>query len=297
MVAGNGAAPPGRGPSTRPIAEGRPLPDDLADVLTPVSYAGRGAVPQAGGAAPAPAPPSAVRPAAAPEPAKRSRVQPLMVAAAVVLVASISVVLPVAGTAAALLLMAVLRTAGLVQRRTTARRVARGARAMDPVVTVVTLPWFLLRALFALLILAPFALAAAALAAGITVAVSPGAWPYRALAYAAGTLVLFYGLGPGSGMPRAQLRRFFGTFTKSPAVRIVVLLGLAALALGALTAAVSSPAVYWPTVIPSNFIHFGVTHLGPLRRLGYLAHLSEPHRFHHLLRGGFLPGRFLNQLK
>jgi len=85
--------------------------------------------------------------------------------------------------------------------------------------------------------------------------------------------VLFYGLGPGSGMPRAQLRRFFGTFTKSPATQIVVVLGLAALAVGALTAAVSSPAVYWPTVVPANFIHFGVTHLGPLRRLGYLAHL------------------------
>ena len=249
-------------------------------MLTPVSYAGRGAAPQAGGAAAAPAPASAARPAATPEPAKRSRVQPLMVAAAVVLMASISVVLPVAGTAAALLLIAVLRTAGLVQRRTTARRTARGARAMDPVVTVVTLPWSLLRALFAMLVLAPFALAAAALAAGITVAVSAGAWPYRALAYAAGTLVLFYGLGPGSGMPRAQLRRVFGTFTKSPAVRIVVVLGLAALALGALTAAVSSPSVYWPTVVPANFIHFGVTHLGPMRRLGYLAHLSGPHRFH-----------------
>jgi hypothetical protein len=296
MAAGNGAGPGGRGPSTRPIAEGPPLPDDLADVLTPVSYAGRAVAPPAGGATAAPAPASAARPAAAPEPAKRSRVQPLMVAAAVVLMASISVVLPVAGTAAALLLIALLRTAGLVQRRTTARRTARGARAMDPVVTVVTLPWSLLRALFAMLILAPFALAAAAIAAGITVAVSAGAWPYRALAYAAGTLVLFYGLGPGSGMPRAQLRRFFGTFTKSPAVRIMVVLGLAALALGALTAALSSPSVYWPTVVPANFIHFGVTHLGPIRRLGYLAHLSEPHRFH-LLRGGFLPGRFLSHLK
>ncbi|HEY2307480.1 MAG TPA: serine/threonine-protein kinase, partial [Streptosporangiaceae bacterium] len=276
MAAGNGAGPaaPARsGPSTRPIAEGRPLPDDLADVLTPVSYAGRAVAPQAGGAAAGPAPASAARPATAPEPAKRVRGQLLMVIAAVVLMASISVVLPVAGTAAALLLIAVLRTAGLVQRRTTARRVARGARAMDPVVTVVTLPWLGLRALFALLILAPFALAAAALAAGITVAVSPGAWPYHALAYAAGTLVLFYGLGPGSGMPRAQLRRFFGTFTKSPAVRIVVVLGLAALALGALSAAVSSPAVYWPTVVPANFIHYGVTHLGPLRRLGHLTHL------------------------
>jgi hypothetical protein len=223
------------------------------------------------------------------------RGQPLMVAAAMVLVASVSVILPVAGTAAALLLIAALRTAGLVQRRATARRAARGARAMDPVVTVVTLPWFLLRALFAMLIIAPFALAAAALAAGIAVVVSPGAWPYHALAYAAGALVLFYGLGPGSGMPRAQLRRFFGTFTKSTATQIMVVLGLAALALGALTAAVSAPAVYWPTVVPANFIHFGVVHLGPLRRLGYLAHLTGQHRFG-VLHGRFLPGGFLSHL-
>ena len=297
VAAGNGAgaaAPGTRGPSTRPIAEGRPLPEDLADVLTPVSYARRDVAPQAGGAAAAPAP--VARQAPAPAPAARMRGQPLMVAAAMVLVASVSVILPVAGTAGALLLIAALRTAGLIQRRTTARRVARGARAMDPVVTVVTLPWSLLRALFAMLILAPFALAAGALAAGIAVVVSPGAWPYHALAYAAGALVLFYGLGPGSGMPRAQLRRFFGMFTKSPATQIVVVLGLSALALGALTAAVSSPAVYWPAVVPVNFIHFGVTHLGPLRRLGYLTHLRGPHRIY-LLRGGSLPGQLLRHLK
>ena len=297
VAAGNGAgaaAPGTRGPSTRPIAEGRPLPEDLADVLTPVSYARRDVAPQAGGAAAAPAPASVAR--QAPAPAARMRGQPLMVAAAMVLVASVSVILPVAGTAGALLLIAALRTAGLIQRRTTARRVARGARAMDPVVTVVTLPWSLLRALFAMLILAPFALAAGALAAGIAVVVSPGAWPYHALAYAAGALVLFYGLGPGSGMPRAQLRRFFGMFTKSPATQIVVVLGLSALALGALTAAVSSPAVYWPAVVPVNFIHFGVTHLGPLRRLGYLTHLRGPHRIY-LLRGGSLPGQLLRHLK
>jgi len=275
-AAGNGAGPaePGTSrPSTRPIAEAPPLPDDLADVLTPVSYAGRGVAPRPPPAAAAPAPAGAAGQANTPAPATRMRGQSLMVAAAMVLVASVSVILPMAGTAAALLLIAVLRTAGLVQRRTSARRVARGARAMDPVVTVVTLPWSFLRALFAMLILAPFALAAGALAAGIAVVALPGAWPYHALAYAAGALVLFYGLGPGSGMPRAQLRRFFGTFTKSSASQIVVVLGLAALALGALTAAVSSPAVYWPTVVPANFIHFGVTHLGPLRRLGYLTHI------------------------
>jgi hypothetical protein len=181
--------------------------------------------------------------------------------------ASVSVILPVAGTVAALLLFAVLRTAGLVQRRTTARRAARGARAMDPVVTVISLHWFFLRSLFALLLLAPFALAAGALAAGVTVAIAPNDWPYRALAYAAGVLVLFYGFGPGSRVPRSQLRRFFGTFAKNPASRIVVVLGVIALALGALTAALSSPSVYWPTVVPGHVVHFGVTHLWPFRSL------------------------------
>jgi len=181
----------------------------------------------------------------------------------------------------------VLRTAGLVARRRAARRAARGARAMDPVVTVVTLPWLFLRSLFALLLLAPFALAAAALAAGVAVAAAPGAWPYRALAYGAGALVLCYGYGPGSGMPRTQLRRFFGTFTRASAARIVVVLAMTALAVAALTTAVSAPSVYWPTIVPGNVVRFGVTHLGPLRNLGYLAHLRGPHGFG-LLRGTLL---------
>jgi serine/threonine protein kinase len=286
--AGNGAGPLPPAPShsplasagspgTRPMPQERPQPQDLGDVLTPVSYTRRPvAVPQPGTTA-GPAPAAAARPV--PDPAAQARWHPLLAAAAVVLVASVSVILPVAGTVSALLLFAALRTAGLAQRRTTARRAARGARALDPVVTVFALPWFVLRSAFALLLLAPFALAAAALVAGVTVAVVPGAWPYRALAYAAGTLVLFYGFGPGSGVPRTQLRRFFGTFTKNPAARIVVVLGLTALALAALSTALSSPSVFWPATVPGNVVRFGVAHLGPLRRLAYLSHLSGAHRF------------------
>src|SRR6266700_814085 len=259
----------------------------LPPTVTGVPAAGPGGMPAPGAAPGAPA---------VPEPPARARWNPVLVAAAVVLAASVSVILPVAGTVAAVLLFAVLRTAGLVQRRTTARRAARGARAMDPVVTVVSLPWFFLRSLFALLLLAPFALAAAALAAGLAVVAVAGAWPDRALAYGAGALVLFYGFGPGSRVPRTQLRRFFGTFTKTPAARIVVVLGVVALALAAVSAAVSSPSVFWPTVVPGNLVHFGVAHLGPLRHLAYLAHLSGPHRFG-LLRGRFLPGGFLSHLK
>jgi hypothetical protein len=161
---------------------------------------------------------------------------------------------------------------------------------------VVTLPWLFLRALFALVLLAPLALAAAALAAGLTVAISPGDWPYRALAYAAGALVLCYGLGPGSGTPRAQLKRIFGAITKTRTAQLVAVLGMTALALAAITAAVSSPSVFWPTVVPGGVVRFGVTHLGPFHRLVYLAHLSGPHRFA-LPHGQFLPGRLLSHLK
>jgi len=297
---GNGAGPGGPGlavtapapgtgsPRTRPMAQDRPLPDDLGDVLTPVTYARREAAPP--GAATVTGAP---RWAAAPAPATRTRWHPLLVVATVLVAAGASVVLPVAGTLAALALFAGLRTAGLVQRRNDARRAARGARTLDPVVTVVTLPWYFLRALFALVLLAPLGLAAAAIAAGITVAIAPGAWPYRALGYAAGALVLFYGLGPGSGLPRTQLKRFFGAVTKTRTTQLVAVLGLAALALAAITAAVSSPSVYWPTVVPGSVVRFGVIHLGPLRRLAYLAHLGGAPRLG-LPRSGFLHGVLLH---
>ena len=282
-AAGNGAGPAGPvagSPHTRPMAQGRPLPDDLGDILAPVSYVRREAAPP--GTAPAPGAP---RQPAAPAPAARTRWHSVLVVATVLVAAGISVILPVAGTLAALALIAGLRTAGLVQRRNVARRAGRGARTLDPVVTVVTLPWSVLRALFALVLLAPLALAAAALAAGLTVAIAPGAWPYRALAYAAGTLVLFYGLGPGSGMARTQLKRFFGAVTKTRTTQLVAVVGLTALALAAITAAVSSPSVYWPAVVPGSVVRFGVVHLGPFRRLVYLAHLGGAHPFWPLRSG------------
>jgi hypothetical protein len=282
-------------PTTRPLTTARPLPNDLGDVLTPVRYArdtkkrGRGgtAAGPGTGAAPAPRARAAVEGAAA-----HSRWQPVLVFAAVLVVASACVVVPIAGTLAALAFFAALRTAGLVQRRGALRRLARGTRATDPLLTAVTLPWFLLRALFALLLLAPFALVAAAVAAGVAVAAAPGAWPYRALAYAAGMLVIFYGLGPGSGLPRSQLRRIFGTVTKTPAAQVVALIGMGALAAAALTAAVTWPSVFWPTAVPHGFIHFGVTHLGPLRRLSY--HFGVPHHLR-VVRGYLL--RHLAQLR
>jgi hypothetical protein len=217
------------------------------------------------------------------------------VVSSILVVASVSVILPVAGTLGALALFAALRTAGLAHHRTAVRRLARGSRASDSIVTAVSLPWFLIRAVVALLLLAPFALAVGALAAGVTVALAPGDWPYRALAYASGALVVFYGFGPGSGMPRTQIRRFFGVVTKTPVTRAVAVIAMIALAAAALTAAASWPSTFWPGTVPGTVIRFGVTHLGPLRRLAYLAHLGGPHRFG-VLHGNLLRSPLLRHL-
>ena len=210
----------------------------------------------------------------------RSRWQSVLVFASILVVASISVVLPILGTLAAIAFFASLRTAALVQRQSTARRLARGAKAAtDPLVTAVSLPWFLVRALIALILLAPFALAAAAVAGGVAIIAAPGAWPDRALAYAAGGLVLFYGFGPGSGLPRSQLRRVFGTVARTRPAQVVVLAGMTALTAAAITAAVTWPSVYWPTVVPHGFVHFGQIHFSsPLRQLSHdlgMAHRSR----------------------
>jgi hypothetical protein len=270
-------------PSTRPLGAAPPLPDDPRDVLTPVRYARGGAGQPLPGTVPGPAGlPAAAGTAVDKQAAARARWHPVLVLATVIAVASVAVVLPVAGTVAALAFFAVLRTAGLAQRRTTVRRQARGVRATDPLVTAVSLPWFGLRALIALVLLVPAALAAAAVAGGAAVAIASDAWPYRALAYAAGGLVLCYGLGPGSGMQRAQLRRIFGAVTKTPTAQVVVLIAMIALAIAALTAAATSPSVFWPISVPHGFIRFGIDHLGPLRRLGY--HVGVAHHFR-IVRG------------
>ena len=279
-------------PSTRPLTTARPLPDDLSDVLTPVQYA-RGSTKnrKAGTAAgPAAGPPPALP--AAGEKAARSRWYPVLVFASVLAVAGVSVVLPIAGTLAALAFFTVLRTAGLVQRRSIARRLARGTRVTDPLVTVVTLPWLLIRALAALVLFAPVALAAGAVTAGIAVTLSPGAWPDPALAYGAGALVICYGLGPGSRMPRAQLRRIFGAVAKTPPARVLVLAGMTVLVAAAVTAAVTWPAAYWPTRVPPGLVHFGRAHIGPLRHLGY--RFGVAHHIH-TVRGYLL--RHIEQLR
>jgi hypothetical protein len=212
----------------------------------------------------------------------------MLVLASMVTAAAASVILPIAGTLISLTLLAALRAAGLAQRRRSQRRLARGSRPSDPFLATVSFPWFLLRAVLAMLLLSPFALAVAALAAGITVVLVPGDWPSRALAYAAGALVLFYGLGPGSRVVRDQLRRLYPAAAATRTAYALAMVGMTALALVVLAAAVSWPSVFWPALAPGRFLHIGVIHLGPhhfrllprfglSRRIALLGHLVLRH--------------------
>jgi protein kinase-like protein len=281
-----GAFPGPFNPGTHPLNAALPLPDDMADVLPPVQYQ------QGGPGRPAGNRPGAVAPGGdqpgggqasgrlaaglggAEPTASQARTHRLLVVAAMVVVASVSVILPVVGTLSALALIVVLRAAGLAQRRGTQRRLARGSRPTDAFVTTVAFPWFLLRALMALLLLSPFALAVAAVTAGISVAFAPGDWPSRALAYGAGALVAFYALGPGSRIARNQLRRVFSGVATTPAAQAVALTGMAALAVAALAAALSWPSLYWPALTPGGSLHFGVLHLAPLHQAALLHHFG-----------------------
>jgi hypothetical protein len=270
-----GAAPGGAalGPGTRPLAVGHGVAD-MADVLPPVGYTNDGTVTSGYG--------RAAGATAAPDlrgsPFAAGRWDIVLGVAVMVLIASVSVLLPVAGTLAALALIAVLRATGVAGRQASRQRATRGAKAGGVVRAVLTFPWYLVRALGALVMLCPFALAAAFIAAGLTVALVPGDWPMRAIAYAAGAAVAFYGLGPGSGPSRWQLSRMYGAMSASRTAQGLALAGVGVVSVAALTAAITWPSEYWPMHTAGWFFHIGGFHLGPLHNLGQLQRQNVAHR-------------------
>jgi hypothetical protein len=276
-----GASPAPIRSDTQPLQALRPAPADFADMLPPVQYV-RGPVAPPGpvarpgpGPKPAPGPrprrgparPPPANPFARPAPASRTakrRWPSAMVAAALLVAVGISVVLPVVGALSALVLIVLLRAGELTHER----RSMRGVRPRDRVLLLALSPWYLVRSVLGCLLIAPFALAAALVAGGVTVSISPGHHLPRAVAAAAGTLVAFYGFGPGSARPRRQLNRLFAAVPTGRAVQVVALAGMAALALATLAAAASWPSLYWPAGAPGGVWHFGLAHVGPIRHLG-----------------------------
>jgi len=229
---------------TQPLAIGNPAGPSIGDLLPAVRYGPAGVPPgngqtAVGGGYPGAAGRADARPV-------RRRTRPLFVLAMVLVGVSASVILPVAGTLAALAALVSLRAADLTQGRLARRRAAHGPRPSDPAVTALTYPLMLAWAAAGGLLLAPLALVAAGIAAGITIVAVPVDPFPRAVAYGAGALVACYGLGPGSAGARRQLGKLFDTVGRTPSAAVVALVGVSALALAGIVTAASQPAFYWP---------------------------------------------------
>jgi predicted Ser/Thr protein kinase len=238
-AAGAGGAAGNSAGNGGPAGNARVARDNYADVLPPVRYAPGGP------------PPSSPRPAAwspgapARTTAARSPAGPLLVVASVAAAAAIAVVLPVAGLVAALVAAMALRAGHQTAGRLARRRTRRGARASDPLLAAVTYPPALAWSAVRFLMLAPLALAAGAVAAIITiVATSPNYG--AALAFAAGVIVVFYGLGPGSGGLRQPVRSFFDTVADTPIRAATALIAVGAVIVAAVVVAASHPPFFWP---------------------------------------------------
>jgi len=263
-------------PGTRPLGA-RPQ-DDFADLLTPVRYkpssAGPGQLTGSPTVPPAPVPPwpaPGSGPPARPElqppgergqppggqapppagrergtrPASQSGRMPLVLATLAALVA-MSVLLPIAGAAAALGILVLLRAADVTSAWLGRRRSRQGPRSSDPVSVTAFYPLAVCRSVLSSLLLAPLALLCAAVAAVLAVlAGGQGELP-RAGGYAAGALVACYCIGPGSRACRRPLSMFYGRVTRSAPTAVIGSLGLAAIAAGVIVAAATMAPGYWP---------------------------------------------------
>jgi predicted Ser/Thr protein kinase len=291
VAAGPGVAAGGVGLSshTQPLVAGggvRPA-DDYRDILPDVRYGQPGYPPAGWSAPPGTAPPGGwpgAGPGADPAglgrsngsggtmppgPATRAvgRSGPVLAVAVVLVIASIGVLLPVAGLLLGLIALLVLRSAGMAGVSMSKRRTARGSRPSDPMVAALFFPGALLRSLIRLVLMAPLALVVGGFVAAVTVVGRPAHPVAQAGAYAAGAIVLFYGLGPGSSSTRRPLVRFFNALGRTPVSGAILFTGILALAIGAVVAAASHPAAYWPVSnVPFQLQHTPRMH-GLLRDL------------------------------
>ncbi len=248
-IAGNGAGGFGGG---RAIS-------DYRDMLPPVQYPPGG-----------PAPPrSAQARDAAARGTGRSAAGPLLVLATIAAAVGISIVFPLAGTVIALIGLMALRACGQAAGSVSRRRSRQGARASDSLLAVLVFPLALAWSAIRSLLLAPAALAAAAVVASITIVAEPqNVVIPLAFAYAAGALVAFYGLGPGSGGSRRPLRRFYDTAAGTPLTAAVALLAVGAVVAATAAVAASHDPIFWP------FSNMGT----------WLSHFTSMHNLVHHVR-------------
>ena len=170
---------------------------------------------------------------------------PLVIGVIAMLI-SVSILLPLAGTAAAVIALLALRAADHTGNRLAKRRSRQGRRRGDFVLAGAYFPVALCRSAVRFVLLSPLGLLSAGLVAAITIiTVTLHPLPL-AVGYGAGTLVAFFGLGPGSSGCRKPLARFFGAAARTPARTVTAFIVVCVLAIAAIAAAGSQPPVYWP---------------------------------------------------
>jgi hypothetical protein len=289
--------PAASGPGTKPIAA---LPkDNFADLLPPVRYD----QPAAGGLAavlpgvpgqlapaqpwpgpgaswpygqPAPAGPG--QPGSAltgAQPGIRSPgdggAQPLpprlpLVLATMAGFVAVSVLLPIAGAAAALSALVLLRAGDVTTRWLGRRRGRLGRRRSDAISVTLFYPWAVCRSVASSLLLAPLALLCAVAAAVLSVLVIGPDQLSRAGADAAGALIACYCIGPGSAAARRPLSRFYGRVTRSVPAAVLGSIAAAAIAFAVIAAAATLAPGFWPA-----------SHLGNQLQSGQLLHPGLGH--------------------
>ena len=248
-LAGNGAG--GFGAVGR--AGGQPF-QDYRDVLPPVQYAPGG-----------PATPRSAqrRNGATAWGASRSPVGGLLVLATIAAAVAIAIAFPLAGTVGAVIGLMALRAAGTTGGSVSRRRSRKGVQAGDAVVAALVFPLALVWSAIRSLLLAPAALVAGAVVAAITIVANPQDVIPLALAYGAGAVVAFYGLGPGSSGSRRPLRRFYDTAAATPLTATVAVIVVTAVVVATAVVASAHAPVFWPF---SNTGHW-VAHFTWVRNL------------------------------
>jgi predicted Ser/Thr protein kinase len=248
--------PPVRVPYRSPSEAARDVADLLPPVVPPPAPARRQAQAPAGPAAGAPRPPEWRAPGLG-----------LLSLAAGVAAVALSVLLPLAGTALSLAVITLLRAADRAQSALVERRSRHGARPSDIVIVILAAPLTVVRAALTTVFLAPLALFPALLAAGASVIFARSATLPGAGSWAAGATVAFYCVGPGSAVPRRQLRRISASVIRSKAALTVAFISGWALALAVVSSAFSQPPLIWPATSST------IPHLMPgLPSLGGMLH-------------------------
>jgi len=246
---------PAAGPvfaGTRPLAV--PARDSFADLLPPVSYQPAGGTGQPAG--------SVARPAGRVPGVPAVRPRPLLVLATMLGLIAVGVLFPIAGVAAVLGALVLLRAADLTAHRTARRRAGqdrRGSGWGDAVSAAVFYPWAIVRSILRFVLLSPMALLCAAVAAVLAVLATGTAQLPRDISYAAGALVACYCLGPGSAACRRPLSKFYGRVTRSVPAAALGMVGVAAVAVALVGAALTLAPGYWPDAHLGNQLHGAAT--------------------------------------